>query len=138
MSTDAINKALDDLMWQAVTLDAMAMRQIRATWDAADDEARRIAWATVKDALKRAGRERLMDETRERVRHWMSDVPVLRGAYHMYGLPKMDDDLLGAKSAVVPAILDAAAVAIVGDFLSEDERHVLESPFWGDEDESHG
>lgn len=138
MNVDRINKDLDDLMWQAVQLDTLAMREVRAAWDAEDGEARRAAWMTVRDALKRSGREGLMDETRERVRRWMSDVPVLRGAYHMLGLPKMDDDLQGAKSGVAPALLDAAAAAIVGEFLSEEERSVLRTPFWGEDgDEPH-
>ena len=132
VSVELINKALDDLMWQAVQMDTMAMRQVRAEWDAGDADARRQAWDVVRDALKRSGREGLMDETRERVRQWMSDVPVLRGAYHMLGLPQMDDDMPGAKAAMAPAVLDAAAVAIVGEFLSAEERSVLQTPFWGE------
>ena len=132
VSDDRINKALDDLMWQAVQLDGMAMRQVRGQWDEEDDEVRRQAWTAVRDALKRTGREPLMDETRDRVRRWMSDVPVLRGSYHMLGLPKMDDGLPEAKAGAAPALLDAAAVAIVGEFLSAEERAVLESPFWGE------
>jgi hypothetical protein len=132
MSVDRINKDLDDLMWRAVQLDAMDMREIRAVWDAEDEEVRRAAWQRVKDALKRTGREQLMDETRERVRLWMNDVPVLRGAYHMLGLPKMDDDLSGAKAAVAAAVLDAAAAAIVGEFLSGEELQVLRNPFLGE------
>ncbi len=135
VSVDQINKALDDLMWQAVQLDTMAMRQVRAEWDAEDGEARRAAWDVVRDALKRSGREGLMDETRERVRRWLSDVPVLRGAYHMLGLPQMDDDMPGAKAGMAPAVLDAAAAAIVGEFLSEEERRILETPFWGDSED---
>ena len=73
-----------------------------------------------------------MNETRERVRRWLADVPVLRGAYHMLGLPKLDDDIHGAKAVAAPAVLDAAAVAIVGEFLSADERGLLERPFWGE------
>ena len=125
MSVDRINDALDELMWQAVQLDVMAMREIRATWDADDQDARHIAWATVRDALKRSGREPLMDEARERVRRWQNDVPVLRGAYYKLGLPKMEDGLQDAKAGAAPAVLDAAAVAIVGEFLSEDERDIL-------------
>ena len=135
MSIDRINKALDELMWQAVQLDTMAMRQIRAAWDSEDGETRRAAWVTVRDALKRSGREALMEETRERVRRWMSDVPVLRGAYHMLGLPKMDDDLQGAKAGVTAALLDAAAAVVVGEFLSDEERRILQAPFWGEDAE---
>ena len=131
---DRINKALDELMWQAVQLDTMAMREVQAAWDAEDEEARRAAWQTVKDALKRTGRDHLMDETRDRVRRWMSDVPVLRGAYYMLGLPKLDDDMQGAKAGAAAAVLDAAAVAIVGEFLSEKERQVLSAPFWGEDE----
>jgi hypothetical protein len=132
MSVDRINKAIDELMWHLVQLDAMTLRQIRLSWDVEDAESRRQAWVTVRDALKRTGREQLMDETRDRVRRWMGDVPVMRGAYNMLGLPGMDEDLPAAKADTAAAVLDAAAVAIVGEFLSEDERDVLQSPFWGE------
>ncbi len=129
MSVDRINKALDELMWQAVQLDTTAMRKIRSTWDAEDEEARHLAWIDVRDALKRSGRETLMDETRERVMRWQGDKPPLRGMFHILGLPKMENDLPAAKASAAPAILDAAAVAIVGEFLSEDERDILQGPF---------
>ena len=132
MSDERLNRALDEVMWHAVQLDSMAMRQVRALWDSEDEEIRRQAWVSVRDALKRTGRDPLMEETRDRVRRWMSDVPVLRGAYHMLGLPKMDDGLPEAKAEAAPAVLDAAAVAIVGEFLSDEERAVLQSPFWGE------
>jgi hypothetical protein len=133
MSADRIDTALDELMWQAVQLDVMAMREIRATWDTEDPDARHMAWATVRDALKRSGRETRMDETRARVTRWQYDVPVLRGAYHMLGLPKLEPGLQAAKQGAAPGILDAAAVAIVGEFLSEDERDILDGPFRGRE-----
>jgi len=129
MSVDQINKALDELMWQTVKLDTTQMREIRATWDAGDAEARRQAWMVVRDALAKSHRDRLMDETRERVMRWQGDRPPLRGMFHALGLPKMETDLPATKASAAPAILDAAAVAIVGEFLSEEEREILEGPF---------
>jgi len=129
MSVDQINKALDELMWTTVKLDTRQMREIRATWDAGDVDARHAAWVTVREALKRSGRERLMDETRDRVMRWQGDRPPLRGMFSVLGLPKMENDLPDVKTAAAPAVLDAAAVTIVGEFLSDDEREILEGPF---------
>ena len=133
MSVDQINKALDELMWQAVQLDVIAMREIRATWDTED---RRCSTHGVGDGKGRSQtvRPRTPDaETRERVMRWQGDKPPLRGMFHVLGLPKMENDLPAAKASAAPAVLDAAAVAIVGEFLSEDERDILQGPFRGSE-----
>jgi hypothetical protein len=128
MSVDHINKALDELMWNVVKLDTTAIRRIRETWDAGDGNARKRAWVAVRDALKQSGREQLMDETRERVMRWQGDKPPLRGMFSALGLPKMEADLPQLKANAAPAVLDAGAVAIVGEFLTPEEREILEAP----------
>ena len=65
----------------------------------------------MKEFLKRTRRETLMDETRERVRTWVSALPSGAPLWNLFsGLSRERLDTMAARLAASPAVLDAAAV----------------------------
>ena len=129
MKVNQIDEALDSLMEMVVKLSPVELREVRAAWDELDESKRRRTWLRVKQALRQTRRQPLMDETRERVRAWVNDVPALMGIYNFHAFPGVNlEDPLTAKSEAAPAVLDAAAALIVGDLLDQDDRELLERP----------
>jgi hypothetical protein len=71
-----------------------------------------------------------MNETRERVRAWVSDLPSGAGLWNVFsGLDRRHKDRMATRLAAAPAVLDAAAAVIVGETLDESDLAVLEGPF---------
>lgn len=122
-----IDARLDRLVEAAVALDELALLHVIDAWKAEDEFDRRDAWARVKRVLKDTGRERLMDETRDRMRMWVGDVRPA-GVY-IPGVTWQQNDRARLRSEAAPAILDAAAVIIVGEMLDQQDRTLLAGPF---------
>ncbi len=130
MTDDLINLRLDSLLEETVNLDKTTLRQIRAAWDEIDEADRIAAWGRVKEFLERTRRETQMDETRERVRKWVSALPSGAPLWNLFsGLSRQRHDTMAARLGAAPAVLDAAAVVIVGEFLDDHDTTLLEGPF---------
>ena len=130
MTDDAINQRLDALLLETVNLETTTLRQIRAAWDEIEEADRVAAWGRVKESLKQTSREAQMDETRERVRKWVSALPNGAPLWNLFsGLSRQRNETMAARLAAAPAVLDAAAVVIVGELLDEHDVTLLEVPF---------
>jgi hypothetical protein len=130
MSVEVIESRLDSLMEEVVALDSATLRKIREAWNEIDESHRLAAWDRVKRSLERTGRNSQMNETRERVRAWVSDLPSGAGLWNVFpGLDRRHKNTMATRLAAAPAVLDAAAAVIVGDTLDESDLAVLEGPF---------
>jgi hypothetical protein len=129
-SVGDIDKRLDLLMETAVSLDDVTLMHVVDAWQDEEETARREAWKRVKEALKQSGRGRLMDETRDRMSRWIGDAkPGSDGAFYIPGVTWHQNDKARLRADAAPAILDAAAVIIVGELLEQEDRTVLAGPF---------
>ena len=124
-----IDARLDRLMDAAVRLDEMTLMKVVDAWMSEEDAARRDAWRRVKRALKETGRERMMNETRDRVSRWVGDAQPGGGALYIPGVTWQQNDTARLRAEAAPAILDAAAVIIVGESLDQEDRTLLAGPF---------
>jgi hypothetical protein len=103
-----------------------------AVWQEQDEFDRRLAWGRGRRSLAGSGRGHLLDDFRDRLARWASDVPsVETGGPLSSGLVAAGSTALTTtevRRAVGPALLDAALAIILGDLLSRDDHELLAAP----------
>jgi hypothetical protein len=98
-------------------------------WTGGDAALRETAWAKVRATLKRDGRAKVLEESRERVARWVNDTGITwAGAYNRSIVVPSGVDQGNLRKNAVPAALDAIVAMLFDDVLDDEERDELLEP----------
>ena len=103
------------------------LRRVRLAWNAQDARRRSGIWRRALQLIHENNRDQLLAGSRARLAAWANDF-----ASGRTGTPEdasWDIDRLNARTAAVPAVLDAVAALAAGDRLDEADRSMLSTPF---------
>ena len=119
--------AIDNLFARLTQLTDPDLRRIRLAWDAQDAGLRADIWRRALRLIRESDRDQLLAASRDRLAAWANDF-----ASGRTGTPEdasWDVDRLNARTAAVPAVLDAVAALAAGESLEDAERSFLTDPF---------
>jgi hypothetical protein len=122
-----VETAIDNLFVRLTQMTDQDLRRIRLAWDAQDAHHRADLWRRALRLIKESDREELLAASRDRLAAWANDF-----ASGRTGTPEdasWDVDRLNARTAAVPAVLDAVAAFAAGEGLEDAERSFLTDPF---------
>ena len=102
---------------------------LRTIWDEQDATARQDAWTMVKVAIDQTGRERLLNDARNRIAAWVNNYPYRAAFPDTLGtLGTSGLDASSVRQAAIPPMLDAIAATIASDSLSAEDQTALLEP----------
>jgi hypothetical protein len=106
---------------------------LAASWKAADESRRRLAWRAVRRAARAAKGERALKDAQSAVMDWSNSwTPI-----PMYGYPGtgvLAEDLAQVMRDAVPPLVDAVSALVVGGLIDSADFEVLYGP-WRSVDE---
>lgn len=123
----AMTETIERFLARLVSIEPEQARQMRLAWEMEDPAPRKAAWVAATTALKAVGRGGEVDELREAVNAWAGDRAF--NFVDLYGGGSPEKLRNEARTAAVPAVMDAGLLAIAGDLLDQDQRYVLGKPF---------
>lgn len=116
---------LDALFAHVADMDDLALRRVRAVWDAQDEAERKRIWVGLRRTLRSTGQEDRMRDAQSWLATWVNDFAT-GAAYPYTGMAVRA--VMDSRTAAVPAILDATAAILAGDRLEADEERFLTRP----------
>jgi hypothetical protein len=106
--------------------DLLAMS---GAWTGGDAQLREDAWTKVRAAVRHDPREKVLDESRDRLARWVNDLGITWvGAYNRSVVVPSGVDQGNLRRNAVPAVLDAIVAMLFDDLLDDEERDELLEP----------
>jgi len=120
-------QAVDALFLRLSRMSELDLRRVRLAWEVEDADRRSRIWRRAKPLIQEGDRDRLLEQSRDRLAAWANDF-----ASGRTGTPEdasWDMGRLDARTAAIPAVLDAVLAVVAGEGLAVADRSFLSAPF---------
>jgi len=125
-----VQKRVDRLFDRFERMGDAEFLTLRSVWEGEDAIARQDAWTMVKVALHDSGRNRMLDDARNRIAAWVNNYSYRLASPDTMGFNNVSGmDAGSIRKAAIPPMLDTVAATIAADGLDQDQRWALLKPF---------